>query len=363
MNEIRALDSFPVPYAAIARLIERRSITLFLGAAASLVRAAPSHLPDGRQLTADLATLASYPGRESDPLTKVSQYLVEYAGGRDLILDYIKSRFHDEIPDDYRCSLTDFLSQIPPRYIPRLIVSTNYDTLIERLLERQSIPYLCISHVLGRSKYAGRLIVYDKLGAFSKDNILTRAEAEEVLQDRLSAAAEQARRRPEEEARRKAEEEEGRRRAEEEARKRSEEEAGGELIILYKMHGSAVSYVPRNERDQSLSGGLNSIVLTEQDYIDFLDRNTMQRLPIQVQKMLYQSQFLFLGYSLEDWNFRLLLHRLRENQAGADTKHWACLLHSDPVESMFWQKRGVNIHHVSLDQFLEDLKHNLTGGR
>jgi hypothetical protein len=75
--------------------------------------------------------------------------------------------------------------------------------------------------------------------------------------------------------------------------------------------------------------------------------------------MLQQSQFLFLGYSLVDWNFRLLLHRLREHQVGADTKHWACLLHSDPVESVFWQKRGVNIHYVSLDQFLADLKQNL----
>jgi SIR2-like domain len=70
---------------------------------------------------------------------------------------------------------------------------------------------------------------------------------------------------------------------------------------------------------------------------------------------------LFLGYSLGDWNFRLLLHRLRENQLGSDTKHWACLLSDDPVEAMFWQKRGVNIHYVSLDRFLEDLKRKLTG--
>src|SRR5262249_7665524 len=150
-----SLDQFPVPYGAIARLMERRSITLFLGAAASLVNAAPVQLPDGGQLARDLIKLASYPGKEQDPLTKVSQYLVEFAGDRDLILDYIKTRFHDEIPDDYRCALTEFLSQIPEHCIPKLIVTTNYDTLIERLLERRSMPYLCVSHVLGRSKYSG----------------------------------------------------------------------------------------------------------------------------------------------------------------------------------------------------------------
>ena len=324
MNEPQAISAFPVPYPAIAHLMRRRRITLFLGAASSLVNAPPVHLPDGLQFANDLIKLANYPGKNTDPLTKVSQYLVEFAGDRDLMLDYIKTQFHDKIPDDYRCSLTDFLSEIPRICIPRLIVSTNYDTLVERLLERQSISYLCISHVLGRSKYAGRLIIYDKLGDFSKDNIWIRKDAEEMLQDRLSR-------------------EEG-------------------LVILYKMHGSAVSYVPRDDRDEDLAGGLNSIVVTEQDYIDFLDKNTTQRLPIQVQKMLQQSQFLFLGYSLVDWNFRLLLHRLRENQVGADTKHWACLLHNDPVESVFWQKRGVNIHYVSLDQFLADLKQNLITG-
>ncbi len=322
MNDALASGYLPVPYGAIGLLFEQQSITLFLGAAASLVKAGPGALPNAQQFSADLAKLSNYPlAKGNDALTKVSQYLVEYAGDRDLILRYIKTQFHDKIPEDYTCAVTDFLGGIPPRYIPRLIVSTNYDTLIERLLERKSIPYLCVSHVLGRSKFSGRLIIYEKLGAFSKDSILTRAEAEELLQEKLAAR--------------------------------------DPPVIIYKMHGSAVSYTPKNERDDALAGGLNSIVITEQDYIDYLDKNTMQRLPIQMQRMLHKSQFLFLGYSLSDWNFRLLLHRLRESQAGADTKHYACLLHNDAVESVFWQKRGVNIHYVSLDEFLNELRQNL----
>jgi hypothetical protein len=323
MSDQHGPISLPVPYEVIARVLEQRRITLFLGAAASLVNGAPSRFVDARDLTLELIRLSNYPGKDSDPLTKVAQYLVEYAGDRDFILEYIKTRFHDQIPENYRCSLTDFLSEIPARYIPKLIVSTNYDTLIERLLERRGLPYLCISHVLGRSRFTGRLVVYDKLGDFSQDNILTKKEAEEILLDRLSD--------------------------------------GRTLTVVYKMHGSATSYMSRSEREESFPSGFNSIVLTEQDYIDFLDKNTTGQLPIQVQKMLYQSQFLFLGYSLGDWNFRLLLHRLRENQSGADAKHWACLLSNDPVESVFWQKRGVNIHFVSLDRFLEDLKRKLTG--
>jgi hypothetical protein len=46
---------------------------------------------------------------------------------------------------------------------------------------------------------------------------------------------------------------------------------------------------------------------------------------------------------------------LRESQQGTDTRHWACLLQNDPVEPTFWEKRGVNIYRVSLDDFLARL--------
>jgi hypothetical protein len=325
MSEAVAPGDFAAPYAAISRLVQRRRISFFVGAAASLAGADVNGLPDGKQLTADLVRLSSYPGSSADPLAKVAQFLVESAGDRDLVLDYIKSKFHDSVSDDYRCSLTEFLAHLRDEYIPSLIVSTNYDTLVERTFERRSVPYVCVSHILGGSKYFGRLIVYDNLNALSKDNIMTRPDAEDYLQDKIAS--------------------------------------GGTLpTIIYKMHGSAVSYIDREKRAElGVESGINTIVVTEQDYIDFLDKSTFPRIPIQIQKMLLQAQFLFLGYSLSDWNFRLLLHRLRDGQKGVDTRHWACLLHRDPVEAMFWQKRGVNIYHVPLDLFLTNLTQTLAG--
>ncbi|HEY3845589.1 MAG TPA: SIR2 family protein [Acetobacteraceae bacterium] len=326
MDETAIPGDFAAPYAAIARLMQRRRITLFIGAAASLVGAEADRLPDGRQFAGDLMRLSSYPGSSTDPLAKVAQYLVEAAGDRDLVLDYIRSRFHDDISQDYKCSLTEFLAHLRDDCIPALIVSTNYDTLVERTFERRSAPYVCVSHVLGRSKYAGRLVVYDNLRPLGRSDIMTRAEAEEYLQDKISSV-------------------------------------GTALTIIYKMHGSAVSYIDREQRSAlGVASGLNTIVVTEQDYIDFLDKSTFPRIPIQIQKLLFQAQFVFLGYSLSDWNFRLLLHRLREGQEGADTRHWACLLQRDPVEVTFWQKRGVNIYHVSLDRFLANLMQTLEGG-
>jgi len=325
MNEAaQSSGQFGVPYPLIARLLQQRRLALFIGAAASLVGATENRLPDGKQLAADLVKLANYPGSGSDSLAKIAQYLVESAGDRDLILEYIKSRFHDDVVSNYACSLTDFLLKLPEAYFPGLVVSTNYDTLIERVFEARSLKYVCISHILGKSKYAGRLIVYSKLEPITKANIKTRAEAEEYLQDCV-------------------------------------DEHGSSLHVLYKMHGSALSYVERERRaDLGLQASLNTIVVTEQDYIDFLDKTTFPRIPIQLQSMLLKAQFVFLGYSLADWNLRLLLHRLREGQEEADTRHWACLLHTDPVEPTFWQKRGVNIYPVSLDHFLDNLMTSLS---
>jgi hypothetical protein len=311
-----------IPYRAISMLMRKRSISLFIGAAASRIGARSAALPDGKQLARDFVALSNYPGHDEDPLTKISQYLVETAGDRDLILDYIQTTFHEKIDPQYNCALTEFLCALAAECIPKLIVSTNYDTLVERVLEARSIDYICVSHILGKSKYTGRLVVYtDSTASIDERNIMTRQDLDEMLEDRL--------------------------------------EASSPPVILYKMHGSALAYVSLERRQEIGLDNVDSIVVTEQDYIDFLDRNLMNRIPIHLQRMLHRARFLFLGYSLADWNFRLLLHRLRENQKGGDLKHWACLFTPDPVESGFWQRRGVNIYYISLDKFLADLSRNL----
>jgi hypothetical protein len=122
-----------------------------------------------------------------------------------------------------------------------------------------------------------------------------------------------------------------------------------DTTIIYKMHGTS-----KAELGNEL---INSIVLTENDYIDFLDRNMIGKIPIQIQSLLRDARLLFLGYSLQDWNFRVLLHRIRENQKTrqSERKHWACLLETDQVERQFWERRGVNLYTLSLVDFINEL--------
>ena len=57
---------------------------------------------------------------------------------------------------------------------------------------------------------------------------------------------------------------------------------------------------------------LESMVLTEDDYLDFLINLTEDRnlLPPRVQRVLASGCMLFLGYSLSDWNFQVVFRNV-----------------------------------------------------
>jgi hypothetical protein len=57
----------------------------------------------------------------------------------------------------------------------------------------------------------------------------------------------------------------------------------------------------------------HSILLTEDDYIDFscaAQERMNEVIPIPIQRALSMTSLLFVGYSLSDWNFRILLRSL-----------------------------------------------------
>jgi len=72
-----------------------------------------------------------------------------------------------------------------------------------------------------------------------------------------------------------------------------------------------------------------SIVLTEDDYFDFLvniSRDPMV-IPARIQQTLTETSVLFIGYGLADWNFRVLLQGLsRYMEKGLGRTHMAVML-------------------------------------
>ena len=73
----------------------------------------------------------------------------------------------------------------------------------------------------------------------------------------------------------------------------------------------------------------SSMVLTEDDYFDFLVNVSSDQMliPRRIQKALTETSVLFIGYGLADWNFRVLLQGLsRYMEKGLGRRHIAVML-------------------------------------
>ena len=98
-------------------------------------------------------------------------------------------------------------------------------------------------------------------------------------------------------------------------------------------------------------------VITEDDYIDFLARMTKNKaIPAIFAEAFQTRHFLFLGYSLRDWNLRVILHRIWGEQK-LSWRSWAIQRQPSRIEQEFWSRRGVEI----LDLLLEDYVAGLCG--
>jgi len=76
--------------------------------------------------------------------------------------------------------------------------------------------------------------------------------------------------------------------------------------------------------------------------------------PVKLTARLCRSNFLFLGYSLRDWNLRVMLHRIWREQR-LTYNSWAIQLDPKELDRRSWEKRGVEIIKQSLDDYVATL--------
>ncbi|HYY59070.1 MAG TPA: SIR2 family protein [Pyrinomonadaceae bacterium] len=112
-----------------------------------------------------------------------------------------------------------------------------------------------------------------------------------------------------------------------------------------------------------------SLVLTEDDYFDFLVNVSQDTsiIPQQIQKSLTQTSLLFIGYGLADWNFRVLLQSLsRFMEQGLRRHHLAVMLPPEAQEgqaersleywSKYYQRININVCWATASDFLTELR-------
>lgn len=116
-----------------------------------------------------------------------------------------------------------------------------------------------------------------------------------------------------------------------------------DLPVIFKMHGAISRANPRDDK----------FLITEEDYTDFLGRSGGY-LPPAVSALLRDKNLLFLGYGLKDWNVRVLLRKLRlERQQ--QRRSWAVWLGPSKAERAIWEKNEITVYDLRLQEFVGHL--------
>lgn len=302
------------PYPTILSALEEGRVVPFLGAGASIIGRlddAPwtenaQFPPRGAELSCLLAREAQFDAMSSDPrdredLLKVAAYFEQQAGRPELLHllhKVLAKQFPPGVLHAFLASLTGL----------RLIVTTNYDTLLERAFEAAGQSFDVVVYPKD-SDEAGNAILWWRSGE-AKPQSLLYDELEKIQIDLATTR------------------------------------------VIYKMHGTV---------DDRSAGEFDNFVITEDDYIDFLSRMTTgTAVPKSFLRYFRGRSFLFLGYSLADWNLRVVLRNLgrefeAQSQRRAGTKHWAIQREPSAIEQWLWQSRGVNVYDMPIETLVQKL--------
>jgi hypothetical protein len=277
----------PYPY-IYEGLCERRIIPFF-GSGVSLGgrddkakwrKGENSYPPQSNELADHLANLIKFPDGEPRHLPTVAQYF-EIVVGR----PPLNHELHNIFNHNFALTvLHNFLVQITK---PLLIVTTNYDDMIERVFDQAGRPYDKVIHTT--DPILGDRIYWWPTGA---------VKPKEVLPKKLDIDLEK-------------------------------------VTVIYKMHGSVDGH--QESREQ--------YVITEDDYIDFVVRMTKeQAIPAIFADPFQTRHFLFLGHSLRDWNLRVVLSRIEKDlRRPKAIRSWSIQEKPSQLEMLFWEHRHVQV--------------------
>lgn len=253
---------------------------------------------DVAELTTRLAERFEYPDANGDALPRVAQYIAVMKGSGPLY-DELHAMFQADLPPT---PVHRFFAALPPllreRRAPhQLIVTTSYDLALERAFLDAGEAFDVVSYLAaGRNR--------GKFCHVGPDGTGTLIEVPNTYATELSL---------------------------------------DERTIILKLHGQV-----GNTEDREWE----SFVVTEDDYIEYLAQSEVASVvPVALGAKLRRSHFLFLGYTMADWNLRLLLHRLWGDQP-LSYRSWAVQPEPMPLEREFWRRRDVDVLEIPLERYV-----------
>jgi hypothetical protein len=293
-------------YELVAGRLLSGKVVPVLGAGANLGYRPPDarykpgvYPPSGSELAEVLAKYVNYPKAGVLDLARVSQFVAAKLGA-DGLYDELHKIFDADYPPT---RLHSFLARLA-RHIRKaktsecmLLVTTNYDDVLERAFRDENEPYDLITYIndglFRHTPFGGEPSVIWEPNTYT-----------DIPIDRRT--------------------------------------------VIAKIHGAVGRH----------AGGPDSFVITEDDYVNYITHADIDRLfPATLAEKIKRSHFLFLGYSLRDWNVRVMLYRLRKG--GTRRKSWAIEANLDPVDLATWDERGVDILHVRVENFVAAIEQRL----
>ncbi|HET6762673.1 MAG TPA: SIR2 family protein [Longimicrobiaceae bacterium] len=265
-------------------------------------------LPSGWELSEYLADRVRLPAserkRELD-LARVSQYGAVMLGA-DRLYGWLREMFDADYPPT---TVHGVLAALPGELRTRgavrptqLIVTTNYDDGLERAFAAAGEP-LDVLWYVAEGKHRGK---FYHAAPGAKPRLITRPSTyTEVDPARRS--------------------------------------------VLLKMHGAVDRTEPQRD----------SYVITEDHYIEYLARGAAQDIfPVHVAARFVDSHLLFMGYSLRDWNLRVLLYHVWADQERSLVS-WAVQKDPDEFDQEYWRTRGIKILPLALADYVGGLREHL----
>jgi len=341
-------DVTDLHYRTVISAITNGRVVPFLGAGANLCdrpdgAAFEEHgpyLPSGSELAAHLARNFGCP--PSQDLARVAQYIALVGGGTGALYQALHLLFNVNYPPTLIHSLLAVLPRLlrdkglPPHY--QLIVTTNYDDLLERAFHAAREEFDIVSYVAegdNRGKFLHWSYVFTPRPKLpTQDEETYQRQVEQERNEFWEQWPPRVEPRP---------------RLIEIPNEYCDVAIDKRPVIL-KLHG-AVDRITATD----LVEPLDSFVITDDDYIDYLTRSDITNLvPKNVAAKLGNSNFWFLGYSLRDWNLRVILRRIWGAQK-LKWSSWAIQLEPEDLDQIFWLRRDIQILNAGLKNYVTQL--------
>jgi SIR2-like domain/TIR domain len=296
----------------LACMVDHGNLVFFLGARMAAERGGaadgPESLPSTELLAQALAERFGIKRPAPLDLPEIAQYVYVTQGRSDLwkALKQLPAVNCDPGP------VHRFLARLPgvlagkghPDWYP-LIVSTNFDTALEKAFDDAGVPYdLAVYMASGRDK--GKFVHFPAdgdprpIGTPNEYNKFPIGRDNELWR-----------------------------------------------TVIVKIHGA----IDGNIREYRWQ---DNYVITEDNYIDYLSRSPIEDLvPLQILDKLRDSHCLFLGYAVRDWNLRVFLKRVWDTSPGGNS--WAVEPEPDILEKRLWAANAVELYASDVAAYVDGL--------